>query len=80
SLFHTLREECLTRGTPIIRASTKRSLSRALEKFPYTNVVALLHFQGFIDWSGNSASLWKCSSCFLAAEGGRFSSGWQDSE
>ncbi|RCN35186.1 ribosomal protein L7Ae [Ancylostoma caninum] len=47
SLFHCLREECLSRSIPIVHASTKRLLSRALEKFPYTNVVALFHFQGF---------------------------------
>ncbi|EYC12865.1 hypothetical protein Y032_0045g1129 [Ancylostoma ceylanicum] len=61
SLFHSLREECLSRGIPIVHASTKRLLSRALEKFPYTNVVALLHFQGFEELYRDMIQLWKCS-------------------
>ncbi|KAK6017211.1 ribosomal protein L7Ae, partial [Ostertagia ostertagi] len=47
SLFHSLRDECITRRIPIIHASTKRLLSRALQKFPYTNIIALFHFHGF---------------------------------
>lgn len=47
SLFHSVREECLNRSIPIVHASTKRLLSRAVQRFPYTNIVAVFGFQGF---------------------------------
>ncbi|KJH52384.1 ribosomal protein L7Ae [Dictyocaulus viviparus] len=46
-LFCRFRDACISRNIPIIHASSKRYLSRALGKFPYTNIVALFHFQSF---------------------------------
>ncbi|KAJ1363976.1 Selenocysteine insertion sequence-binding protein 2 [Parelaphostrongylus tenuis] len=46
-LFHRLRLECFNRDIPIVYASSKRCLSRAVKRFPYTNVIALFRFQAF---------------------------------
>ncbi|CAJ0595519.1 unnamed protein product [Cylicocyclus nassatus] len=61
TLLQSIRDECGARGIPIIHASTKRLLSRALEKFPYTNVVGLLRFQGFEEIYDKMISLWNSS-------------------
>ncbi|CAJ0575464.1 unnamed protein product, partial [Mesorhabditis spiculigera] len=41
-----LRSECKNRRVPLIEASTKRGLTRALAKFPYTNCVGVLDYSG----------------------------------
>uniref|UniRef100_A0A7I4XTH1 Ribosomal_L7Ae domain-containing protein n=1 Tax=Haemonchus contortus TaxID=6289 RepID=A0A7I4XTH1_HAECO len=61
SLFHALRAECITRQIPIIHASTKTLLNRAVKKFPYTNVVALFHFQGFEELYSGIIRQWRKS-------------------
>lgn len=58
SLFHSVREECLNRSIPIVHASTKRLLSRAVQRFPYTNIVAVFGFQGFEDLYRSIIELW----------------------
>ncbi|KHJ81746.1 hypothetical protein OESDEN_18566 [Oesophagostomum dentatum] len=63
-LFYHLREECMNRDIPLVHASTKRLLSRALEKFPYTNFVGLFFFQGFEDIYRNMIQLWKTSDSY----------------
>ncbi|VDL79777.1 unnamed protein product [Nippostrongylus brasiliensis] len=61
TLFHSLRDECLNRNIPMVHASTKRLLSRALQKFPYTNIIALFYFQGFEELYRRTIDLWMAS-------------------
>ncbi|VDL86661.1 unnamed protein product [Nippostrongylus brasiliensis] len=61
TLFHSLRDECLNRNIPMVHASTKRLLSRALQKFPYTNIIALFYFQGFEELYRRTIDLWMTS-------------------
>ncbi|KAK6054771.1 ribosomal protein L7Ae [Cooperia oncophora] len=59
SLFHTLRDECVAHEIPIVHASTKRLLSRVVQKFPYISIIALFYFQGFEELYCDIIQEWK---------------------
>ncbi|CAD6184626.1 unnamed protein product [Caenorhabditis auriculariae] len=44
--FQTLRRKCIEEHIPFIRAATKRTLSRCVQKFPYISLIGILDYQG----------------------------------